>query len=49
MVQKSVGKAHVKIPNLPDLERELEARLSAGVPLSARVRAAVLCVENDKL
>lgn len=47
--QKSLGKAHVKIPSLPDLEREVEVRLSPGVPLSPRVRAAVLCVEDDKL
>lgn len=49
MGQKSLGKAHVKIPGLPDLEREVEVRLSPGVPLSPRVRAAVLCVEDDKL
>lgn len=49
VVHKSLGKAHVKIPNVPDLEREVEARLSAGVPLSVRVSAAVLCVEGDKL
>jgi len=42
-------KAHIKIPHLPDLAWELEAGLSAGVPLSARVRAVVLCVEDDNL
>lgn len=49
VVQASLGKAHVKIPHLPDLERELETCLSAGVPFAARVRAAVLCVEDGKL
>ena len=49
MVQALLRKAHVKIPRLPDLEWELEAGVSAGVALSARVRAAVLCVEDDKI